>query len=345
MLESFFPKIVGRALGAALTSLILFTVFGGKFIKILAKKGMGQRVSKWGPKEHFVKEGVPSSGGIFIFIVVTISSLLWVSLSNKYFHIAYITFLSYTVIGFADDVLKKKSPKRGFTIPQKFLLQLLVGFGISLLCIFYVSLPTSLIVPFTKYYIQLSAPVFFFFILLIIVGSSNAVNLTDGLDGLATGHLVISFSILLIFTYLSGHSVFAKYLEIFYSPEAGELSVFIMAVLGASLGFLWFNIYPAEVFLGDSGSLSLGALVGILCILGKVEMFLPIFGGIFVIEALSVILQVLYFKTTGKRIFKMSPLHHHFELSGWAEPKVTQRFIIISIIFAIISLLGIKVKG
>lgn len=341
MLESLFPYITFRTSLAGLTSLIIFISLGKFFVNILRRNGMGQRVSKWSPQNHFAKEGTPTSGGIFIFIVVVITCLIWSSLTNKYFLIAMLSFTLFTAIGFVDDILKKNA-KRGFSIREKLILQLIASSIITYLILR--DHPASLLVPFSEYIVRIPKPAYFILLVLIITGASNAVNLTDGLDGLAISHVLISLSVLLFFVYVAGHSIFAAHLKVFYVPGVGELSVFLGALLGACLGFLWFNAYPAEVFLGDSGSLSLGAFIGVLSCLAKIELFLPIFGGIFVVEAISVLTQVFSYKLAKRRVFKMAPLHHHFELSGWPEPKVTIRFIIVSVILAAVSIVGIRLR-
>lgn len=344
MLAHLFDyKIMERAVAAAIIPLLLFIFFGGKIIELLRNWGLGQKVYHLAPKSHFSKEGTPTAGGVFIYIFSLIAVLLFGDLRNNYLLSSLFTFSVFTFLGFLDDVLKKKSKKRGLTISQKFFAQIFL----SCICIFVAELlfdlKTPVRLPFLNISVDFNYVLYILFCIFIITGTSNAVNLTDGLDGLAGGHLAIAFAVSGLFIYFSGHSVFAKYFELFFTPGVGEITVLIFAILGALLGFLWWNNFPAQIFMGDSGSLSLGALLGFISILGKFEFFLPILGFLFVIEALSVIIQVAYFKITGgKRIFRMAPLHHHFELGGMSEPKVVARFIIVAIIFGAIAIFGIK---
>ncbi len=341
----FDLKILDRAIAGGILSFLLYIAFGKQIINFLREVGLGQKVSHWGPKSHFSKEGTPTAGGLFIWLFSVISIILFGDLKNKYLWLSVLTFTLFTILGFADDFLKKKTKTRGMTISQKFSLQLILSAVIILLSYVVVGINQSLKVPFSDYFIEIPFPLFILFSIFVFVGSSNAVNLTDGLDGLAAGHLLVAFAVATALVYFAGHFVFADYLDLFFVAGVGEVTVLNFAVLGALLGFLWFNGYPAQIFMGDSGSLSLGALLGYISIISKIELFLPIFGAIFVVEALSVIIQVAYFKITkGKRIFKMSPLHHHFELSGIPEPKVVVRFIISAIIFGGLALLGLKIK-
>lgn len=346
MLASLFDyKIMERAIASSLISLIIFIFFGSKIINFLKSIGLGQRVSQWGPRSHFSKEGTPTAGGFFIFLTSLIATIIFGDLTKPYLTLSLLTFALFTFLGLLDDVLKKKSKKRGLTISQKFALQILISIIIISITYNFVGLKPSLKIPYTDSFLDLPMWLYIILCVFIIVGSSNAVNLTDGIDGLAGGHTLISFAVSTVFLYLSGHLIFAKYLNLFFVNGIGEVVILCSAIQGAILGFLWWNSYPAQVFMGDSGSLSLGALLGYISIIGKFELFLPIFGFLFVVEAISVIIQVTYFKITkGKRVFRMAPLHHHFELGGTSEPKVTARFLIIGIIFAAIALFGIKGK-
>lgn len=337
--------ITERAILSFILSISLYLFLGGALINFLRNIGLGQKVSQWGPKDHLSKEGTPTAGGIFIWLFSTISVLLFGDLKNKYLLLSLLTFALFSILGFADDVLKKKSKKRGFTISQKFSLQVFISVLVMFLTYMWIDPSSSIRVPFSNYFIELPNYLYFVLAIFILVGSSNAVNLTDGLDGLAGGHLAVAFSVLLVLSYLAGHYVFANYLEIFFVSGVGEVVVLVSAIIGSLLGFLWYNSYPAQVFMGDSGSLSLGALLGYISIISKTELFLPIYGFLFVLEAVSVMLQVGYFKITGgKRIFRMAPLHHHFELGGLKETKVVARFIILAVILGGLALLGLKVN-
>lgn len=342
-----FPdyKITERAILSFIFSISFYLFFGKKLINFLRNIGLGQRVYHLGPKEHLSKEGTPTAGGVFIWLFSSASAILFGDLKNKYLVLSLITFSLFSILGLIDDILKKKSKKRGLTISQKFSLQVLISFFILSITFLSIDFNTSLRVPFSAYYIDIPYYLSFIFALFILVGSSNAVNLTDGLDGLAGSHLVVAFSVLMIFCYLAGHYVFADYLDMIFVNGVGEVVVLIAGIIGALLGFLWYNSYPAQVFMGDSGSLSLGALLAYIAMISKTEFFLPIYGFLFVLEALSVIMQVGYFKMTGgKRIFRMAPLHHHFELGGLRETKVVARFIIVAIILGGLALLGLKVN-
>lgn len=336
-----------RAILAVITSLLISLLFGPMVIRILTRLKIGQTVRNDGPQSHLSKSGTPTMGGVLILISIALTTLLWVKLSNVYAWIALLVTLAFGVIGFVDDYRKLvyKDPK-GMRKGLKYFWQSIVALITGMLLYTMASTPaeTTLIFPFIKYW---SIPLGGFFVLFsyfVIVGSSNAVNLTDGLDGLAILPIILVAVGLGIFAYASSNANFANYLLIPYIPNADELVIFCAAIVGAGLGFLWFNTYPAEVFMGDVGSLSLGAALGVLAILVRQEFVLFIMGGIFVIETLSVILQVASFKLTGKRIFKMAPIHHHFELEGWAEPKVIVRFWIITLVLVLIGLASLKIR-
>jgi phospho-N-acetylmuramoyl-pentapeptide-transferase len=300
------------------------------------------------PSNHKVKEGTPTMGGIMIVIAGSVSTLLWADLSNAYVWITIFTFVSYGVIGFIDDYIKtvKKNPK-GLSARMKFFGQVVTGcIAISLIItVDKGQTATVLAMPFLKRAVVDLSMFYFIFALFVIVGTSNAVNITDGLDGLAIAPSVISFGTLSFFVYFSGHSEFANYLNILYIKGSGELAVFCGAMVGAGLGFLWFNAFPANIFMGDVGSLSIGGAMGIVSVISKHEIILAIVGGVFVMETISVILQVGFFKAThGKRLFRMAPIHHHFELKGWSETKITVRFWIISFVLALIALSTLKLR-
>ena len=306
---------------------------------------MGQAIRDDGPKSHLSKKGTPTMGGALILVAITIPTLLWSDLTNKGVWIALGTTLLFGVIGYIDDYRKvvRKNPK-GLSARQKMLGQLVVA-GLASFVIYWLGeTPPEVRFPFFKGLALDLGPFFIIFSTLVIVGASNAVNLTDGLDGLAVGPMITTSCTFLVLAYCAGHAEISKYLQIPYIQGAGELSVFLATVAASCLGFLWFNTYPAQVFMGDVGSLSLGASLGVAAVITKNEILLALCGGVFVMEALSVIIQVASFKMTGKRVFKMAPLHHHFELKGWAEPKVIVRFWIISIVLALATLSTLKLR-
>ena len=305
-----------------------------------------QYIREDGPKSHLEKAGTPTMGGTLIIFSILFSTLLWADLSNFYIWITIFIAAGYGVIGFVDDYLmqvKKKS--KGLNARSKFLLQLALGLAVGLLVYMTPEFSTRVTVPFFKNISPDLGWGYIFFAAFVIVGSSNAVNLTDGLDGLAIGSVTVAAGAYMIFAYVAGHVHIAEYLQINYVKGCGELSVFCGAMAGAGLGFLWFNAYPAQIFMGDVGSLPLGGILGTVAVITKQEMLLALVGGLFVIEALSVIFQVGFFKITkGRRIFKMAPIHHHFELKGWTEPKIIVRFWIIAIALALISMSTLKLR-
>jgi len=342
-----FRYITFRAAMAALTALSMSFIFGPFVIRQLRVLKVGQQVRDDGPETHLKKAGTPTMGGILILLAIATSTLLWADLTNLYILLTLAVTLLFGAIGFYDDYLKvvrKKS--EGLKARYKFGLQVAVGLSVALLLYFNPMDPykTQLIMPFLK---RLSFSLYAFyvpFVVMVLVGSSNAVNLTDGLDGLAIGLVGIAAIANAIIVYVGGNLIFAGYLQVPFLPGTGELTVFCGALMGASLGFLWFNAHPAEVFMGDVGSLALGGALGMLAVLTKHEMILVIIGGIFVVEALSVIFQVASFKSTGKRIFRMAPIHHHFEKAGWPESKVIVRFWIMGIILALMGLSTLKLR-
>lgn len=345
ILFNVFKYITFRAVMATLTALIISFLLGGPLVEYLKSFQIGQMIRTDGPKSHFEKSGTPTMGGVLILFAMTLSCLLWTRLDNIYFWIVIGLTLGYGAIGFLDDYLKivRKSDK-GLTGRQKLGSQLVLGALVGFVLWMDPGFKTTLAVPFFKNVNPDLGVWYIFFAALVIAGASNAVNLTDGLDGLAIGPVMVCAATYLLFAYIAGHLKLAQYLQVTYVPGSGELCVICGAMLGAGMGFLWYNAYPAEVFMGDVGSLSLGGLLGAVAVVTKHEILLAIAGGVFVIEAVSVILQVASFKTTGKRIFNMAPIHHHFELKGWPEPKVIVRFWIISIIFALIAISTLKLR-
>jgi phospho-N-acetylmuramoyl-pentapeptide-transferase len=340
-----FRYITFRSFGAAVTAMMISLMLGPVFIRWLQKMQMGQVVRDDGPQSHLKKKGTPTMGGILILVSLFGSVLLWADLSNKEVWIVSFVTLGYGLIGWLDDykkVVKKNS--KGLSAKQKLLAQFIVAGLAAWLFLRYTGVNSDLRFPFFKDLVLDLGWLYVPFALCVIVGASNAVNLTDGLDGLAIGPVITTAGTFLILAYVAGHSRIASYLEIPYIPGVGELAIFASAMAAAGLGFLWFNAHPAQVFMGDVGSLALGGGIGALAVVTKNEILLLIVGGVFVMEALSVMIQVASFKTRGKRVFKMAPIHHHFELKGWPEPKVIVRFWIISILLAIISLSTLKLR-
>lgn len=335
-----------RIILASLTSIIFFILFGEWAINKLRSLQVKQYIRDNGPSTHMEKAGTPTMGGCIIISVIIISVLLWGELQNIYVLLTLFTAFFFGLIGFADDLLKMhRKNSEGLSVKGKLLLQVLVALPVAVALYFYPGFNTHLNVPFFKNFTPDLGVWYIPFAVIIIVGFSNAVNLTDGLDGLAIGPIIIAFISYIVFSYLSGNIKFASYLLIPYVPGSGELAVLCGAVVGAGLGFLWFNAYPAEVFMGDVGSLPLGAILGTVAVITKQEITLILVGGLFVFEALSVIFQVAYFKITGgHRIFRMAPIHHHFELKGWPESKVTIRFWIIAIILTLLSMSTLKLR-
>ena len=347
LLFNLFKYLTFRTGGAILTSMVISFAIGPRFIRWLRAKKVGQQIRSDGPETHFKKAGTPTMGGLMILFSVTISTLLWVDIGNAYMWAVLFVFLGYGAIGFCDDYAKlTKSSTKGVSGRTRLMLECLIAL-IAVLCIMLATgVPegSSLTFPFFK---NLVIDLGWFFVpfgLVVVVGAANAVNLTDGLDGLAIGPIMICAACFGIISYLVGNAHFASYLQVHYVKEAGELAVFCGALVGAGLGFLWFNAPPAMVFMGDTGSLSMGGALGAIAVVTKHEIVLAIIGGLFVLETLSVIIQVVSFKTRGKRVFKMAPVHHHFEKMGWAETQVVVRFWIIAIIFALIGLSTLKLR-
>jgi len=358
-----FRYLTFRTAFASLTAMFMALIVGPYVIRKLREFQIGQYIREEGPQAHQKKAGTPTMGGVLIVIAILVPTLLWADLSNRFIWIAIMGLLSFGGIGFADDYLKVVNRRNlGLTARSKLIFQFFFAFAIGLSLVLMQAngeYSTHLVVPFFKkfspdlvisslqfnhYTWLLGFLPFLAFVCLVIVGSSNAVNLTDGLDGLAIGCTVIAAGALTVLTYVSGHAVFADYLELNRIPQVAELTIFCGAMVGASIGFLWYNAHPAEIFMGDVGSLALGGAIGTVAVIIKQELLLPFIGGVFVIEALSVILQVGSFKLRQKRIFKMAPIHHHFELMGWSESKVITRFWIASLVFALFALTTLKLR-
>jgi len=346
---NIFRYITFRAVMATLTAFFICLIFGPAVIKLISRLSIGQNIRKEESAElyrqHKDKQGTPTMGGILILIAVCVSTLLWAELDNRYILLALFGTLWLGVTGFMDDYLKHiRKCSHGLTAVSKFTSQIILGLILGAVLYFSPDRNTVLDIPFLKdVTLQLGA-FYILFVILVITASSNAVNLTDGLDGLAIGTVVFAAIPFTVLCYVTGHIKFSDYLLIPYIKGAGELTVFCASLIGAGLGFLWFNCYPAAIFMGDVGSLALGGALGIIALLIKKELLLIIVGGIFVVEAFSVILQVAYFKLTRKRIFLCSPLHHHFQFLGWSENKVIVRFWIVAVILALLTLVTLKIR-
>jgi phospho-N-acetylmuramoyl-pentapeptide-transferase len=358
-----FGYVTFRTALALISALLISLLLGPWMIRKLRQLAVGQFIREEGPQSHQTKAGTPTMGGLLIVISILVPTLLWANLRNVYIWIALASLLGFGAIGFYDDYTKlKKMRNLGLTARRKFLLQVLVAMAIGFVLLLLNAsgqYTTAMNVPFLKSFrpdllidslarnpwtFPLAFAPFYIFMILVLVGSSNAVNLTDGLDGLAIGLMIIASSAMTALCYLAGHREFANYLELQRVPGSSELTIFCATMIGASLGFLWYNAHPAEVFMGDVGSLALGGSMGTVAVLIKQELLLPFIGGIYVIELLSVVLQVGSFQLRGKRIFKMAPLHHHFELQGWKESKVIARFWIAGLIMALFALATLKLR-
>ena len=337
-----------RTLGGTVTALLITIIFGPLFINKLKSMQFEQYVRSEGPKSHYKKTGTPTMGGILIISSMLISTLLWADLSNRYIWVVLVTTISFAFIGFFDDFLKiKNKSSDGLTSKQKILMQLVVS--ISIISYLFFShdqvAEISFIVPFFKnFIIPMGGFLFIFIGTFVLIGSSNAVNLTDGLDGLAILPSVLIAGALGLIAYSMGNQIIADYLYLPHLPLSGELIVFCGALIGSGIGFLWYNTYPAQVFMGDVGSLTLGAILGIMAVILRHELVFAIMAGVFVIETLSVAIQVISFKTRGKRVFLMAPIHHHFELKGWPEPKIIVRFWIITLVLILVALATLKLR-
>ena len=342
-----FRYLTLRGILGTLTALGIALLIGRPMIRRLRAYKIGQTVRDDGPQSHLSKSGTPTMGGALILVAMAVATLMWADLSNVYVWIVLLTTLAFGAVGLVDDYKKlvMKNP-RGLAARWKYLWQTVFGFLAAIA--FYVAADspaqTALLVPYLKDVTIELGPWFILLTYFVIVGSSNAVNLTDGLDGLAIMPTVLVAGALAVFVYASGHSEIAAYLRIPHIPAVGELVIFCGAVVGAGLGFLWFNAYPAQVFMGDVGALALGAALGAVAVAVRQELVLFVMGGVFVLETVSVMLQVMSFKLTGKRIFRMAPLHHHFELKGWPEPRVIVRFWILTVILVLIGLASLKIR-
>lgn len=342
-----FSYLTLRAILAALTALAISFVVGPWMIRTLSARQIGQRVRDDGPKTHLPKAGTPTMGGALILVAIGVGTVLWADMTNRFVLITLGVTLAFGLIGFWDDYLKLVvGNSRGLIARYKYFWQSVAGLGCALALFYTAKAPaeTALYVPFFK---TVMVPLGFGYVLLtyfVVVGTSNAVNLTDGLDGLAIMPAVLVGGALGVFAYATGNAVFSGYLGIPFIEGTGEILVFCTTLVGAGLGFLWFNTYPAQVFMGDIGALALGAALGVVAVIVRQEIVLFVMGGVFVMETVSVMLQVASFKLTGKRIFRMAPIHHHFELKGWAEPKVIVRFWIISVILVLVGLATLKVR-
>jgi len=344
-----FRYITFRTAGASVTALVISLIVGPIVIRRLRDFQIGQVIRQDGPQTHRAKAGTPTMGGLLILASAMIPTLLWANLTNPNVWIAVIATTAFGAVGFADDYLKiVRRSHHGLWPRYKMGWQIAIGFGVGLALLALTQLDlynTRLVFPFFKRWIPEIGWLYVVFAICVCVSWTNAVNLTDGLDGLAISVFGVAAAALTALTYVGGHRVFAEYLQLpRVSPLTGELTIFCGSLVGASLGFLWYNSYPADIFMGDVGSLALGGALGTVAILIKQELLLPIVGGVFVMEALSVIIQVASFKLTGQRVFKMAPIHHHFELIGWSEPKVIARFLIMAIIFALFSLTTLKLR-
>jgi phospho-N-acetylmuramoyl-pentapeptide-transferase len=357
-----FQYITFRTAYASITALLISLFLGPWLINRLRQFQIGQHIREEGPKSHQKKAGTPTMGGLLIVVSIVVPTLLWANLRNRYVAIAVVATLLYGAVGFADDYIKiVRKRSLGLTARQKIGFQVLIGLGVGVFLLYLLHLhqyDTKLNVPFFKEFAPtllidrlFSTPVWFLgyvpfllFVAIVLVGSSNAVNLTDGLDGLAIGCTLIASAALTALTYITGHRNFSDYLDLQFIKDAGEVTIFCGSMVGASLGFLWYNAHPAEVFMGDVGSLALGGAIGTVAVIIKQEFLLVFIGGVFVAEALSVMIQVISFKSRGKRVFRMAPLHHHFELGGWSESKIIIRFWIASLILALFSLSTLKLR-
>jgi phospho-N-acetylmuramoyl-pentapeptide-transferase len=342
--------ITFRTAVASLTALFLVLVLGPWMIERLRRLQVGQYIRDEGPQAHQAKAGTPTMGGVLILVGILVPTLLWADLTNRNVWIVSISTLLFGAVGFADDYIKVvKKRSLGLTARLKLLAQFAIALGVGS-TVYYLSqvdpreYSTRIIVPFFKQVVPELGPFYVVFAVLLLTLASNAVNLTDGLDGLAIGTTLIAAAAFTGLAYVSSHARFADYLDLLHRPGAGELTVFCGAMVGASMGFLWWNCYPAQVFMGDVGSLALGGALGTVAILIKQELALFFVGGLFMVEAFSVIIQVTSFRLTGRRVFRMSPLHHHFELVGWKEPQIIIRFWIVAFVFALFSLMTLKLR-
>jgi len=344
---NMFQYLTLRSILGVMTALGIALIVGPTMIRRLSFRQIGQVIREDGPQSHLSKSGTPTMGGALILVAIAVSTLLWADLSNRYIWVVLLVTLMFGVIGFIDDYIKlvRQDPE-GLASRYKYLWQSIVGAGAAAFLYMTATLPaeTELIIPFFKDVIIPLGAWYMLLAYLVIVGSSNAVNLTDGLDGLAIMPTVMVAGALGLFSYLTGHAEFARYLSIPFIPNAGELTIFCAAMVGAGLGFLWFNTYPAQVFMGDVGALALGAALGCVAVLVRQELVLLIMGGVFVVETLSVVVQVASYKLRGKRVFLMAPIHHHYELKGWPEPRIIVRFWIITVFLVLVGIATLKIR-
>ena len=344
---SVFQYLTLRAILGVMTALGIALIVGPTMIRRLSFKQIGQVIRDDGPQSHLSKSGTPTMGGALILVAIAISTLLWADLNNRYIWVVLLVTMLFGVIGFIDDYIKLvRQDPNGLASRYKYFWQSVVGTGAAVFLYTSATIPaeTELIIPFFKDVIIPLGAWYILLAYLVIVGSSNAVNLTDGLDGLAIMPTVMVAGALGLFSYLAGHAEFARYLSIPYIPSAGELTIFCAAMVGAGLGFLWFNTYPAQVFMGDVGALALGAALGCVAVLVRQELVLLIMGGVFVAETLSVVVQVASYKLRGKRVFLMAPIHHHYELKGWPEPRIIVRFWIITVFLVLVGIATLKIR-
>ncbi len=340
-----FRYITFRTIYAAITALLISFLLGPWLIRFLRGYQIGQTIRRDGPESHLSKEGTPTMGGLLIVPAVVLPTLLWANLASPYIWIAVFVTVGFGAIGFIDDYKKViRKDTKGLSPRLKLVGQFALAAAAAALIYMDIGIKDTVNIPFLKNVRPSLGFLYIPFIVFVIVGSSNAVNLTDGLDGLAIGPSIIAAGTYMLFAYLTGHVKIANYLQIQYVPGVGELTIFCGAIAGAGLGFLWYNAYPAQLFMGDTGSLALGGALGAVAVMVKQEIVLALVGGVFVVEALSVIFQVTSYKTRRKRIFRMAPIHHHFELQGWAEPKIIVRFWIISIILALLAISTLKIR-
>ena len=342
-----FQYLTLRSILGVLTALLIALIVGPAMIRYLSSYNIGQNVRNDGPESHFSKAGTPTMGGALILVAIVVSTILWSDLSSRFVWVVLFVTVGFGAIGWVDDYKKIVfGNSKGMSAKVKYFWQSVIGLSAALFLFYTARFPieTQLIIPFIKHII---IDLGWFYVVLtyfVIVGSSNAVNLTDGLDGLAILPTVLVGGALGVFAYLTGNFNFSSYLGIPYVPGVGEMVIFCGAIVGAGLGFLWFNTYPAQVFMGDVGALALGAALGVIAVIVRQELVLFIMGGIFVVETISVVLQVVSFKLTGRRIFKMAPLHHHYELKGWPEPRIIVRFWIITVVLVLIGIASLKIR-
>lgn len=337
--------ITFRCACAAVTGVLLSLALGPGFIRMAERFSIVEKIREEGPKGHKRKQGTPTMGGLLILAAVIVPTLLWSDLSNVYVWLAVGTTIALGAVGAVDDLIKARGRDRtGLGKKAKLGLQLAVGAALGVGLVGLTDLDANLSFPFFKTLLIELGPFYIPFVAILIAGSSNAVNLTDGLDGLAIGATLIAAATYAIFAYIAGNSIAARYLQVAYVPGAGEVAIICSALVGASLGFLWFNAHPAQMFMGDVGSLAIGGTIGAVALLAKQELLLVLVGGVFVLEALSVIVQVTSFKTTGRRVLRMSPLHHHFEHKGWKENQIIVRFWILAVLFAFLGLSTLKLR-